>query len=535
MSIKKLLKTNIWLSVMIIIFTLIGSGILAAGNNLLTPSGNALKNGNLKGFLFLIVFSIIASASGGVIKYLSNYFYTKLQQAYVHNVRSKIIASFWNEKDKDSEVATAQNRLTNDINIVSQNLLDPCFQILACGLDVVLSAVFVYLYNWILLIIILFLALVVLALPKVLARPLEKATAAMSRENKNYLNIISDWFRGITVLKRYKRKSVFTNILSKNGLTLEKATVNRSKKLNEINSINYIVNILAQGIILTITGVLIVHNIVEFGVFFSIGNFASTIFTNLVVVANQLTLLNSSHDVNEEIKRQISDHREASQKNNNLTSISDFKTVQIKNVVVKVSATESISYPDIKINSGEKILLLGDSGTGKSTLFKLILGLYKPEKGQIIFRNELGKRIEPKLSEIGYVPQDPILFPGTIKDNITLFNDKLSENAIYWANELDLATDLKKFPKGIDSKVDLNKNTYSGGQRQKIILARTKVYDSKLVLIDEGTSAIDTKSTLKILDKLLNSKNTVVFIAHNLSEEMSKKFDRKIYLSKSSK
>ncbi|WP_367326743.1 ATP-binding cassette domain-containing protein [Lactobacillus sp.] len=152
-------------------------------------------------------------------------------------------------------------------------------------------------------------------------------------------------------------------------------------------------------------------------------------------------------------------------------------------------------------------MLLGDSGTGKSTLFKLILGLYKPEKGQIIFRNKLGKRIEPKLSE----------------------------NAIYWANELDLATDLKKFPKGIDSKVDLNKNAYSRGQRQKIILARTKVYDSKLVLSDEGTSAIDTKSTLKILDKLLNSKNTVVFIAHNLSEEMSKKFDRKIYLSKSSK
>ena len=90
---------------------------------------------------------------------------------------------------------------------------------------------------------------------------------------------------------------------------------------------------------------------------------------------------------------------------------------------------EVVSYPDITIKSGEKILLSGDSGTGKSTLFKLILGELKPTEGKIIFKDKNGQQIHPDLAKIGYIPQDPTLFPGTIKENITMFNNKLDGEA----------------------------------------------------------------------------------------------------------
>lgn len=287
-------------------------------------------------------------------------------------------------------------------------------------------------------------------------------------------------------------------------------------------------NILAQGIILVVTGTLIVKNIVEFGVFFSIGNFASTIFSNLVVVANNLTLLNSSSDVNSEIKKQVDLTPDKKVEYN--SNVKDIDTISLDGVSLQVNSTEKICYPDIKINKGEKILLLGDSGTGKSTLLKLILGIYKPTSGRIIFRDANSEVIHPNLSQIGYVPQDPILFPGTIEDNVTLFDKNLTNKADYWAKNLDLAADLDKFPQGIKSKIDLKNNTYSGGQRQKIVLARTKVYDSQLILIDEGTSAIDSESTLKILKKILDTNATIIFIAHNLSPQISELFDRKIVL-----
>ncbi|MBD5429463.1 ABC transporter ATP-binding protein [Lactobacillus sp.] len=513
---------------MIISFILIGSIALAAGTNLLTAIGNTLKGGHISVFIELLIISTLATVGGGIIKYIAVYLYNKAQQNYIHHIREQITQYYW---IKGVNVSAAQNRLTNDIKIVSDSLLDPCLKILSCGLEIILSAIFVYSYSRLLFVLIIVLALIILMLPKLLSKPVEKATSMLSDSNKKYLNVVSDWINGLAVLQRYKRSNIFKSIFAKGSSKLEQSTINLSKKNSEINSINYSVNILAQSIILTVTGILIINNAVEFGVFFSIGNFASSIFTNLVAVATNLTLLNSSHEVNNSIKKQLDSHIESNFPSH--SDITDFAALSLNNLSFKASSSELIHYPDIKIKKGEKVLLLGDSGTGKSTLFKLILGTYKPTTGKITFKNSNNKEIHPNPSEIGYVPQDPILFPGTIADNITLFNPQLNDEALYWASKFDLTADLKKFPKGINSQIDLNNNVYSGGQRQKIILARSKLYNSELLLIDEGTSAIDSKSTLKILKKLLDTDNTIIFIAHNLSSEILNMFDKKIYLKSS--
>ena len=81
---------------------------------------------------------------------------------------------------------------------------------------------------------------------------------------------------------------------------------------------------------------------------------------------------------------------------------------------------ELIAYPHILINKGEKVLLTGDSGTGKSTLFKVLLGEIKPNFGRVIYRDARGKSITPNSEEVGYIAQDNTLFPETIENNITM-------------------------------------------------------------------------------------------------------------------
>ena len=154
--------------------------------------------------------------------------------------------------------------------------------------------------------------------------------------------------------------------------------------------------------------------------------------------------------------------------------------IKTKSLGLKFSNGESLTYPDLQIKEGEKILLTGDSGAGKSTLFKLILGELKPSSGKIIFEDKNGNQIVPDLRKIGYLPQDPVVFPASILDNITMFNDKLDN----------------------------------------------------IILIDEGTSAIDQKATMDILNNLLKSKATIVFIAHNFNKKMHDLFDREIHLVK---
>ena len=99
-------------------------------------------------------------------------------------------------------------------------------------------------------------------------------------------------------------------------------------------------------------------------------------------------------------------------------------------------------------------------------------------------------------------------------------------------DEVNFVTDIKKFKAGVDEKIDLDNLNISGGQRQKIVLARAKIHDSDIILIDEGTSAIDQTATMDILQKLLKSKTTIVFIAHNFNKQMQGMFDREIHLIK---
>ena len=111
-----------------------------------------------------------------------------------------------------------------------------------------------------------------------------------------------------------------------------------------------------------------------------------------------------------------------------------------------------------------------------------------------------------------------------------MFNDKLDSKVKQGVKEVNFDADIAKFKDGLNEELDLDKLNISGGQRQKIVLARAKVHDSDIILIDEGTSAIDQNATMDILQRLVKSKATIVFIAHNFNERMRKMFDREIHL-----
>lgn len=162
----------------------------------------------------------------------------------------------------------------------------------------------------------------------------------------------------------------------------------------------------------------------------------------------------------------------------------------------------------------------------------MILGELEPSEGNVIYRDQNSNKITPDLSKIGYIPQNPVVFPATIEDNITMFNDKLDSKVKNAIKEVNFDADIAKFKDGLNEELDLDKLNISGGQRQKIVLARAKVHDSDIILIDEGTSAIDQNATMDILKCLVKSKATIVFIAHNFNEGMHELFDSEIHLVK---
>lgn len=229
-------------------------------------------------------------------------------------------------------------------------------------------------------------------------------------------------------------------------------------------------NVASQILFGVWAGILFFQGKLSIGATLVAEGFASQIFNALFVYEQAIIQFKSIKTVNNQIKELEKDISESNEKLD-----SDLAELEIKDLTVKYDQGEEISYPNIQVSRGEKILLSGDSGTGKSTLFKLILGELKPTTGKINYFDKNNQKISPDLSKIGYIAQKPRLFPATIADNITMFNSKLSNRVEQMISEVDLTKDIKKFEKGIDQKINLDHLNISGGQRQKIVLARAKI------------------------------------------------------------
>lgn len=282
---------------------------------------------------------------------------------------------------------------------------------------------------------------------------------------------------------------------------------------------------LSTIVLLGATGILVEHKVIIFGAILSVQNFANNVSFGMQTTIQGLTMMRSTKPLMNKISEDVKSI--STQKS---TAVEVPYTIETHNLALNFPNGETLRYPDLKINQGEKILLTGDSGSGKTTLFKLLLGLVEPSEGKIKFKNKNNDDIKPDFSKICYIPQEPNLFPGTIKQNITMFNNKLDNKVKKVVEEVRLDSDIKKFKNDVNTELDLNKLNISGGQRQKIVLARAKIHDSKIILIDEGTSAIDQKGTLNILKNLLQTEATIVFIAHNFNKNMRDLFDREINL-----
>ncbi len=185
------------------------------------------------------------------------------------------------------------------------------------------------------------------------------------------------------------------------------------------------------------------------------------------------------------------------------------------------SNVNSLSNINLKIEPGTFVGLAGKSGSGKSTLTKLIPRLYKPSKGIVSIDNYDVTKVDlySLRRQIGIVPQEPLLFAGTILDNLRINNKNASDELIVKVTKRANAHDfIMKMPDGYNTQIGERGSSMSGGQRQRIAIARTLLSEPKMLILDEATSALDFESEKVIVDNLINSYRdlTVIFISHRL-------------------
>lgn len=177
---------------------------------------------------------------------------------------------------------------------------------------------------------------------------------------------------------------------------------------------------------------------------------------------------------------------------------------------------------NLEIKPGSFVGVVGQSGSGKSTLMKLISRLYSPESGRILIDDYNIDKVElySLRRQIGIVPQDPLLFSGTVSENIALSDPDASSDQIVWAARLAGAHEfIMELSAGYSSDVGERGSNLSGGQRQRIAIARTLLSQPKLLVMDEATSALDYDTERRVCTNLHDNLDncTVFFITHRLN------------------
>lgn len=457
-----------------------------------------------------------------IVQNLDNY----LQQDLNQQVRAKIVKHYYDDQ-KQHTVADMQNRLTNDLTLINENYFTNLFGVIYGTVLIISVVIYLILLSWQLLIVICIMVAVSLLLPKLTEKPLQKANQMISDSNQAYLDTLNDWLSGLEQIRQFMAGAKLFSVTANASKKLEYANVKQTGYIKLLEAVNGIVSALFGLILFILAGVLVKQGSITIGALMIVGNFRFYLSQGINMVTSGRGAMKGTTKLIDEVDQSASKVEVPKEKQGVVPA-----SIETHDLKLQFPNGEKLAFPDLQIKQGEKILLTGDSGAGKSTLFKLILGELKPSEGNVVYKDQNGKEIVPDLSKIGYIPQNPVVFPATIEDNITMFNEKLDNRVDQAVKEVDFDTDISKFKDGLNEELDLDKLNISGGQRQKIVLARAKVHNSDIILIDEGTSAIDQNATMDILKNLVKSKATIVFIAHNFNEGMRQLFDREIHLVK---
>ncbi|SHJ37994.1 ATP-binding cassette, subfamily B [Clostridium cavendishii DSM 21758] len=452
--------------------------------------------------------------------------YTLNNKAFKHLMNLKL--QYFN----NTNFSQTMNNISIDISNVSKIADKGMFYIITEIFKMIGGTIGLLIIDWRLTIIVFLFLPIRYILVKSLSKKRRTSFEEYMKYNEDYSAWYGDTIRGIKEIKLWNLERVQISIFTKKQRNIIKTNI----KLLFVDKINEISESIILQIIINALYILGAHLIIQNSI--TVGELFAFITYSVYVTTPISSILNIGYALSGILpaaKRLFNFLGMETESN-----LTDCKTINLDATSIKGAITfENVCFSYLKrektltninftLNKGEKLAIIGHNGSGKSTLLNLLLRFYEPQKGRILLDNMDISKIKLKdfRKLISVVSQDLYLFNTSIKDNITLFSKK-NESKMYKAANSSGALDfISELPLKFDTVVGQDGSNLSGGEKQKIAVARAFARDSKIIVFDEATSNFDNESEA-LLNKLLltNFKDkTVIIITHkvNILKEMDK-------------
>lgn len=528
------IKKNRLLLVITIVFSIISSITMVGVSLLLQSTIDKVMNGDIEGFKKILTVTLIYCA----IMALLYFIYDILSKMFIRNVtqelRGKIFLGVLNHNYKDfnsKNTADYISALTNDIKLVEENYITSLLLVLQFSVAFV-ATIGMLLYLSPLVTGCLFISmLLIFIVPSIFGKKLESKQMNLSNKLTSFTAVIKDMLNGYDIIKSHNLKNdTFKEFEQENaGLSKTKFEADKLLVINE--TLSQLLGMGTQFVAVFLSAYLVLKGNITMGTLIAIVQLSGSFIQPVIMIMTYVPKITSMAPV---IKRldDISNYKDNTFTGNENPSFEN--AIEVSNVKFSYEDNKQILEDvDLKINKNKKYAIVGPSGCGKSTLVKLLLGYYADYSGEIKYdSNEIRNvNIEKINKMISIIHQNVYMFDKNIKDNICLYQ-KFSNDDIKKILELSGADKfINDLEEGLDYLVGENGNNLSGGQRQRIAIARALIQQTPILVLDEGTSAIDMQTGYDIENRLLNLDDlTLITITHKMSEELLSLYDEIIFM-----
>lgn len=488
--------------------------------------GSAMSK-NLSRLLFFLVLQFGGLALFQLIQMWEEFLMQKAfanAKTSMRKTISKKIAKRNYQEFRSAQVGDYISWYTSDVLQMDEGLQMFCALIIFAVQGIISIAALAYI-HWLLAVLSVFSSVLIIFSTKIFQKKLEECGRANSKAQEVYTSSIKDLLSGLGILKTFGNLNRFFEQSDQASRDREAVWYHGRCVDKKSDTCVTVFNLIGQALNIVVMFVLGVQGIIPLQTVFGGGSIVNMVNVSL----EQFTMYLVEFAKYRPYFEKFEEKSEKTQKKA-LPALSDFESeIALQDLSFSYPNKPILSHLNMEFRKGGKYALTGPSGCGKSTVFHLILGELPSYTGNILFDKVNSRDIDPDSlnRQIACIEQNVYLFNSTIRDNITLghsFTDKELQKALQGSA---LLNDLKNLPNGLDTEVGENGNNLSGGQKQRVAIARALIHNRSILLVDEGTSALDKKNADIVEDSLLsNPELTLILVSHHLSEERKAQFDK---------
>lgn len=504
------------------------SGIKDYGEQLLNYNvSRYLEAGNAQMALVIVIALVISTFllknlfgyfSMQHMMYLKNGILTDLRKQMFQKIISLPLA-FYSKRQKGDVMA----RILGDINEMQNSFFIALELIVREPATIIFSLIFMFSFSWKLTLFVLLFIPVAGFLISRLGKSLKSNSLKAQQEGGRLISIVEESLTGLKIVKSYNSETIFNQKFTNSVDKILKLANKIGVKNNLAGPVSEVLGIGTIAVLLWYGGQLVlVENVIKGTDFLAFMGLAYAILTPAKAISKASYRVKNGIAAADRVF-EILHEDDTLPDLPNATVLNDFENeLKVDNISFKYDDDYVLKNFSIKVPKGKTIALVGQSGSGKSTIANLVTRFYDINKGTISIDGKDIKKVTKKSLRnlMGLVTQDSILFNDTIKNNILIGKPDATEDQIIDALKIANAWEfVSELPNGIETNVGDAGNNFSGGQKQRLSIARAVLKNPPIMILDEATSALDTESERLVqvaLENMMKNRTSIV-IAHRLS------------------